>query len=93
MLVGLSGAVLAGCGNDSAPSDSGAAIPSSAPSGYPEPAETVTALLAALSADRWEEAAGLTVEGQMALMALAEGADLETVSDYLRFGEVGVGVN
>lgn len=93
VLVGLSGSGLAGCGNDSAPSDSGAAIPSSAPSGYPEPAETVTALLAALSADRWEEAAGLTVEGQMALMALAEGADLETVSDYLRFGEVGVGVN
>lgn len=29
----------------------------------------------------------------MALMALAEGADLETVSDYLAFGEVGVGVN
>lgn len=84
---------LAGCGDDPTPSDSGTAITSPSPSGYAEPVETVSALLAALADDRWEEAARLTVEGQMALMALAEGADLETVSDYLRFGEVGVGVN
>ena len=84
---------LAGCGDDPAPSDSGTPITSPSPSGYAEPVETVLALLAALADDRWEEAARLTVEGQMALMALAEGADLETVSDYLRFGEVGVGVN
>ena len=55
--------------------------------------ETVTALLAALGSESWEEAARLTVEGQMALVALAEGADLETVSDYLQLGEVAVGVN
>ena len=84
---------LAGCGDDPTPSDSGTAITSPSPSGYAEPVETVSALLAALADDRWEEAARLTVEGQMALMALAEGADLETVSDYLQFGEVGVGVN
>ena len=87
------GVAVAGCGDDPTPSDSGGSTLSSSPSGYAEPFETVTALLAALAADRWEEAARLTVEGQMALMALAEGADLETVSDYLRFGEVGVGVN
>lgn len=87
------GTGLAGCGDDPTPSDSGTAITSPSPSGYAEPVETVTALLAALADDRWEEAARLTVEGQMALMALAEGADLETVSDYLLFGEVGVGVN
>ncbi len=84
---------LAGCGDDPTPSDSGTAITTPSPSGYAEPVETVSALLAALADDRWEEAARLTVEGQMALMALAEGADLETVSDYLRYGEVGVGVN
>ena len=84
---------LAGCGDDPTPSDSGTAITPPSPSGYAEPVETVSALLDALSDDQWEEAARLTVEGQMALMALAEGADLETVSDYLRFGEVGVGVN
>ena len=85
---------LAGCGDDLAPeSDPGTASPPPPPSGYAQPVETVSALLSALGADRWEEAARLTVEGQMALMALAEGADLETVSDYLQFGDVGVGVN
>lgn len=87
------GGTLAGCADDPASSGSGTAVTASSPSGYAEPVETVTALFAALAADRWEEAARLTVKGQMALMALAEGADLETVSDYLRFGELGVGVN
>lgn len=92
-LSGLLGVTMAGCADDPTSSGSGTAVTASSPSGYPEPVETVTALFAALAADRWEEAAWLTVKGQMALMALAEGADLETVSDYLRFGELGVGVN
>ena len=95
-LVALSvvlGIATAGCGDDPVSSGSGTAVTSSAPSGYAEPVEAVTALFAALADDRWEEAARLTVKGQMSLMALAEGADLETVSDYLRFGEVGVGIN
>ena len=69
-----------------------ASLPQS-PSGYVEPMDTVTVLLEALAADRWDDAAGMTVEGQMALVALAEGADIETVSDYLQLGEVAVGVN
>ncbi|MDE0122245.1 MAG: hypothetical protein OXS33_11015 [bacterium] len=89
----LLGITMAGCADDPTSSGSGTAVTASYPSGYAEPVETVTALLAALAADRWEEAARLSVKGQMALMALAEGADLETVSDYLRFGEVGVGIN
>ncbi len=85
---------LAACGDDLAPeSDPGTASPPPPPPGYAQPVETVSALLSALGADQWEEAARLTVEGQMALMALAEGADLETVSDYLQVGELGVGVN
>ena len=88
------GMALAGCGDDLASeSDPGTASPPPPPSGYAQPVETVSALLSALGADRWEEAARLTVEGQMAVMALAEGADLETVSDYLQVGDVGVGVN
>ena len=63
------------------------------PSGYAEPNETVAALLAALASDRWDEATSITVGGQMALVALAEGADIETVSDYLQLGDAGVGVN
>ena len=96
VLVALSvmlGLIMAGCGDSPTSSGSGTAVTASSPSGYAEPVEAVTALLAALAADRWEEAARVTVKGQMALMALAEGADLETVSDYLRFGEVGVGIN
>lgn len=89
----LAGSVLAGCGSgseeDPAPSTT---LPPS-PTGYPAPDQTVDALLAALAGDRWEEAARLTVPGQMALVALTEGAHIETVSDYLRFGEAGVGVN
>ncbi len=85
---------LSGCGDDIAPDGvSGTASRPLPPSGYAEPAETVSALLSALVADGWEEAARLTVEGQMALVALTEGADMETVADYLQAGEVGVGVN
>ena len=88
------GSGLAGCG-DREDEDSVAvtASPPQSPTGYVEPVDTVAALWEALSADRWDEAARLTVEGQMALVALAEGADIETVSDYLQLGEVAVGVN
>lgn len=85
---------LAGCadrGEDDGSASTTSRPPS--PTGYVEPAETVTALLEALAADRWDEAARITVAGQMALVALVEGADLETVSDYLQLGEIGVGVN
>lgn len=90
----LGGWGLAGCGDgaSSAPATSTTAATAS-PSGYPAPERTVTALLEALAAGRWDEAADLTVEGQMALVALTEGADIETVSDYLQLGEAGVGVN
>ena len=88
------GWVLAGCGDDGG-QDSVAAttLRPPTPTGYQDPVETVDVLLGALAADRWAEAAEITVEGQMALVALAEGADIETVSDYLQLGEVGVGVN
>ena len=90
----LGGWGLAGCGDGvpSAPTTSTTAA-LAAPSGYPAPERTVAALLEALAAGRWDEAAALTVEGQMALVALTEGADIETVSDYLQLGEAGVGVN
>ena len=85
---------LAGCGDDGdQDSVTDTTLRPPTPTGYAEPAETVDALLEALASDRWPEAAGITVEGQMALVALAEGADIETVSDYLQLGEVGVGVN
>ena len=88
------GVGLSGCGDDiavDAVSDTAARpLP---PSGYAEPGETVSALLSALVDNGWEEAARLIVEGQMALIALTEGADMETVSDYLEAGEMGVGVN
>lgn len=85
---------LAGCGEegDGDPATATTLRPQS-PAGYVDPVETVAALLEALAADRWDEAARLTVEGQMALVALAEGADFETVSDYIQLGEAGVGVN
>ncbi len=88
------GLVLAGCAEESQgdpPASGGLGAPT--PRGYPQPPETVSVLLEYLAADRWEDAARITVEGQMALVALAEGADLEIVSDYLRLGEVGVGAN
>ena len=90
----VSGVGLAGCGGDGV-SHSVTSVTSlpPPPAGYSEPEETVSALLSALAAGRWEEAARMTVEGQMALVALTEGADIETVSDYLQLGEVGVGVN
>ncbi len=90
----LGGLAPAGCGDDGVgdpPTTTGSGPPT--PTGYLDPAETVSVLLEILAADGWDEAAGITVEGQMALVALAEGADIETVSDYLRLGESGVGAN
>ena len=90
----LGGLAPAGCGDDgvSDPSTTTGSGPPT-PTGYLDPAETVSLFLGILAADGWDEAAGITVEGQMALVALAEGADIETVSDYLRLGESGVGAN
>lgn len=88
------GVVLSACGDPAEAEpirDSGASVP--APTGYETPSETVAGLLGVLAAGNWEEAALMTAEGQMALVALAEGADIETVSDYLRLGEAGVGAN
>ena len=91
--LGLASA-LAGCADAGSGGQVGSTISAQvSPTGYSEPAETIAALLEALGAERWEDAARLTVGGQMALVALAEGADLDTVSDYLQLGEVAVGVN
>ncbi len=92
--VAVGGLVLTGCGDEGAvdpPVFTGTAAPM--PPGYPQPTETVSVLMEMLAADRFGEAARITVVGQMALVALAEGADLETASDYLRLGELGVGAN
>lgn len=92
-VVGLASAPAGCAGPGSGDQATSPTSPPSSPTGYAAPIETVTALLVALGAERWEEAARLTVEGQMALVALAEGADLDTVADYLQLGEVAVGVN
>ena len=85
---------LGGCGDDGGDDLAAATtLRPQPPTGYVEPAETVAALLEALAGQRWDEASRMTVAGQMALVALAEGAEIETVSDYLQLGEVGVGVN
>ena len=89
----LGGLAVGGCAEDDAgdfPTSTGLSVSTA---GYAQPIEAVSALLDHLAADRWEDAAAITVEGQMALVALAEGADLEIVADYLRLGEAGVGAN
>ena len=90
----LGGMVLAGCADDGGDDlTTGTLVTDVTVSGYREPIETVSALLETLAVGGWDEAAAITVEDQMALVALAEGADLETVADYLRVGERGVGAN
>lgn len=84
---------VAGCGDQNGDPASPTTLQPPSPTGYPDPGETVEALLQALAGERWEDAARVTVRGQMALVALAEGADIETVSDYLQLGELAVGVN
>jgi hypothetical protein len=85
---------MAGCSNDpSGDPASSTTLQSPIPTGFSDPRQTVDALLEALAGEQWEDAARMTVGGQMALVALAEGAEIETVSDYLQLGEVAVGVN
>ena len=90
----VGGLALSACGSEGV-SDPGTTTGPTVqtPTGYPRPDRTVSVLLEALAAGDWAAAAGITVEGQMALVALAEGADIETVSDYLHLGDRGVGTN